>query len=143
VDYLGTVRGRLGALITPAFLVYGTAGLAYGQVNSAVTIAQQAAVPFVDVSPTFSSGSLTQIRAGWTAGGGVEWMFLQNWSAKVEYLYYDLGSVSYGAGTRTGLVGVTPAFTHASTASTRFTGDIVRVGLNYKFDWAGPIRASY
>ena len=34
-----------------------------------------------------------QTRPGWTAGGGVEWMFFSNWSANVEYAYYDLGRV--------------------------------------------------
>jgi opacity protein-like surface antigen len=133
LDYLGTVRGRLGYVFTPAVLVYGTGGLAYGRVNSSVTISQQADVPFVDNGPTFSSGSDTQTRTGWTAGAGAEWMFLQNWIARIEYLHYDLGSVTYSAGTRTAFVGAIPVWTHVSTASTSFRGDIVRVGLNYKF----------
>lgn len=141
VDYLGTVRGRFGALVAPAFLVYGTGGLAYGRVNSAVAIAQQAAVPFQDIGPTASGGNLSQTRAGWTAGVGGEWMFASTWSAKVEYLHYDLGTVNYGAGTRTGSSFGTPLFTHVSTASTRFSGDIVRVGINYHF--SGPVVAKY
>jgi opacity protein-like surface antigen len=40
LDYLGTVRGRLGFLITPTLLVYGTGGLAYGQTNSSTNITQ-------------------------------------------------------------------------------------------------------
>ena len=43
-----------------------------------------------------SFGSFSNSRVGWTAGGGVEWLFAPNWSVKVEYLYYDLGSVTYG-----------------------------------------------
>ena len=39
-------------------------------------------------------GSFSDTRVGWTVGGGLEWMFLPNWSAKVEYLYYDLGRVA-------------------------------------------------
>ena len=64
-------------------------------------------------------------------------MFSQHWSAKVEYLYYDLGNVTFGngnlvtgAGTFTTAGG--PAIV-ASQSSTRFNGNIIRVGLNYQF----------
>ena len=36
----------------------------------------------------------TDLRTGWTAGAGVEWMFLPRWSVKAEYLYYDLGTAN-------------------------------------------------
>ena len=68
---------------------------------------------------------------------GAEWMFLPNWSAKVEYLYYDLGSVSYGAGVSAplllgGALGAgSPMLSNPITASTRFNGSIARVGINY------------
>jgi outer membrane immunogenic protein len=140
LNYLGTVRGRLGYTITPTLLVYGTGGLAYGGVNSTVGIFQQADVPLVDNGPFGSAGRLSNTRVGWTAGGGVEWMFLPNWSAKVEYLYYDLGTVTYSAGVRaaTLLDGVTPIWTHVSQASTRFNGNVVRAGINYHFNWGAP-----
>jgi outer membrane immunogenic protein len=34
------------------------------------------------------------IRIGWTAGGGVEWALFDNWSAKLEYDFYDFGTRS-------------------------------------------------
>jgi outer membrane immunogenic protein len=40
-------------------------------------------------------GRFSYLRTGWTAGGGLEWLFLPSWSFKVEYLYYDLGSANY------------------------------------------------
>jgi len=40
------------------------------------------------------NASYSNTQVGWTAGGGVEWMFMPNWSAKAEYLYYDLGNIS-------------------------------------------------
>ena len=67
------MRGRVGYLITPTLLIYGTGGFAYGQVS---------AFGF-NTTPT-----------GWTAGGGVEWMFAPHWSAKAEYLYVDLSNMS-------------------------------------------------
>jgi outer membrane immunogenic protein len=139
LDYLGTVRGRIGGLVTPTLLAYGTGGLAYGHVHSAVDIVQTAvgtgqnAGQFL-VTPG-SGGVFSQMRTGWTIGGGIEWMFVPNWMAKVEYLHYDLGSVSYGAGTRTTVLGGVPgpAWTLVSNTTTRFSGDVVRVGVNYKF----------
>ena len=67
-------------------------------------------------------------------------MFSGNWSAKFEYLHYDLGSARY-----TGIVnnfananvGGFLAYSVSTLSSTRFSGDIVRVGLNYKL-WGGP-----
>jgi outer membrane immunogenic protein len=58
-------------------------------------------------------------RAGWTLGGGVEWMFAPNWSTKVEYLYMDTGTTSVT------LFGV--------PFSGRAQDSIGRVGLNYHF----------
>lgn len=83
----GTVRGRAGYLVMPDLLVYGTGGLAY-QLNS----------------PPFNTHGNT---VGWTAGGGIEWAFTGNWSAKAEYLY-----VAPGGGQ---------------------DANVARLGLNYKF----------
>jgi len=78
----------------------------------------------------FAAGSAnySNLLVGWTAGGGMEWMFHPNWSVKAEYLYYDLGAVS----TSGPVAGTSPsgapfaAFTLASQASARFNGHIVR-----------------
>ena len=66
-------------------------------------------------------------------------MFLPNWSAKAEYLYYDLGSVTHSA------VLITQQGPYSvSQSSTRFNGHIVRVGLNYHFNWGtAPVVARY
>jgi len=109
LDYFGTLRARFGYLLTPGFLVYGTAGLAYGGVHATTSISQADAgilggPPVVGYG---SSASISQTRAGWTAGGGVEMQLGPRWTAKAEYLYYDLGSVSYGL---PNLVGNAPPF---------------------------------
>lgn len=142
IDYLGTVRGRLGFLATPTFLVYATGGLAYGGVNSSAQIFQgfSPAAPS-GLTPGFgAAGSYSDTRVGWTVGGGAEWMFHPNWSAKLEYLYYDLGCANYSVGALGATSAATgaPNFTNIVTASTRFSGHIVRVGLNYHFNWAAP-----
>src|ERR1700730_1804065 len=94
VNYLGTVRGRFGYLLTPTLLIFGDGGLAYGGVNSSTGVIEQ--LGFGDTPAPFGTfGNISSTRVGWTAGAGAEWMFLPNWSANVEYLYYDLGSVNY------------------------------------------------
>jgi outer membrane immunogenic protein len=126
LTFLGTVRGRLGFTITPALLLYGTGGFAYGQgeVSSGVNAT-------ATTSPTnMFSGALTTSSwmTGWAAGGGLEYMITPNLTAKFEYLYYDLGTLSqtYGDG-----LGRFPG-TSVNTG-TDFKGNIVRIGANYKF----------
>nr|WP_249807048.1 outer membrane beta-barrel protein [Bradyrhizobium sp. 1] len=137
LDYIGTIRGRLGATVTPSLLLYVTGGLAYGGAKSSTTINQTTAISGVPANATL--GSFSAPRAGYTVGGGAEWMFLSNWSAKAEYLYYDLGSANYGTGGFAVDEGPTslPGFGIAAIAtSTRvhFNGNIVRVGVNYHFN---------
>ena len=98
VDWLGTVRGRVGWLVTPTFLIYGDGGLAYGGVRGSTDVNAffTPGGPHSDANSwTDASGSLSTTQVGWTAGGGVEWMFMPNWSLKVEYLYYDLGHATW------------------------------------------------
>ena len=139
IDYLGTVRGRLGWLATPALLVYGTGGLAYGELKSSTSISQTLPADFTNVvlNPSANS-SISETRAGWTAGGGLEWMFIPQWSVKAEYLYYDLGHVTYNGLLVDGFINpsLSPApafFTNNVQTTTRFNGNIVRAGLNYHF----------
>jgi outer membrane immunogenic protein len=82
----------------------------------------------------FNTASSRATRTGWTAGGGMEWGFSPNWSAKVEYLYVDLGSVNY-----TSVNSAVPTAT--INHDHRITENIVRVGLNYRF--GGPVVAKY
>jgi outer membrane immunogenic protein len=77
-------------------------------------------------------------RKALTVGGGLEWMFSQNWSVKFEYLYYDLGTASVNGPVQyvnavTGATGL-----GASQTSAQFNGHIVRAGVNYHFNWGAP-----
>jgi outer membrane immunogenic protein len=154
LDYLGTVRERLGFLLTPTLLVYGTGGLAYGGVNSSTGINQvfNGPVPSSIATAWGTAQNFSTSRLGWTAGGGGEWLFAPNWSVKVEYLYYDLSNVSYGTGALVdgfsfAAPSVPPAvafFTNAARSTTRFNGNVVRAGLNYQFILApAPVVAKY
>jgi len=98
-DWLGTARGRLG-FAYDRFLPFITGGLAVGDIKTTV--------------PGF--GDTTRTKAGWTLGGGAEYAIAGPWTAKVEYLYVDLG--------RGATIGGTDANFHTN---------IVRAGLNYRF----------
>jgi opacity protein-like surface antigen len=66
-------------------------------------------------------------KAGWTVGGGIEGRIAGNWTGKIEYLYLDLGAVT--------TIPATPlAATTAVAFSSRVTDNLLRVGVNYKFD---------
>lgn len=145
LDYLGTVRGRLGYLFTPTLLVYASGGLAYGGVHSSVGIFQSFNTD-PSVTPALGAGAFSDTRVGWTVGGGLEWMFLPNWSAKAEYLYYDLGNVTYSVTPLTSLSTISGTVVGSAfpQAQTRFDGHVVRAGLNYHFNWAtAPVVARY
>jgi outer membrane immunogenic protein len=146
LDYLGTVRGRVGYLIMPTLLAYATGGLAYGGVQASAAMLQSDSPAAFNVTNTWgAAATYSNTRAGWTVGGGLEWMFLPNWSAKVEYLYYDLGSVRLslaGAGKFYNENDPNPGAAYsayAPYASTRFNGNVVRAGVNYHFNWGSRL----
>lgn len=143
LDYLGTVRGRLGYLVTPTLLIYGDGGLAYGEVQTSTNIFQEN-LPFS--SPAFGSfGVHTKTQVGWAVGGGLEWMFLPNWSVKAEYLYYNLGSVTNTLSPLSFRQGGTLLYSSGPLSTARFNGNIVRAGINYHFNWGlpAPVVARY
>jgi outer membrane immunogenic protein len=153
MDYFGTSRVRAGFLPLPNLLIYATGGVAYGHVRLNTTTTSQltfagAAVPAFLVGPGISSFNYSQVKVGWTGGGGVEWMFLPNWSIKAEALYYDLGSSRIEQGfSQTFLptiLGVPIARTGTVT-TWRNNGVIARAGINYHFSWgaAAPVVARY
>jgi outer membrane immunogenic protein len=83
VDAMATVRGRFGVAVDQV-LFYGTAGLALADTKISGTALGVAV-------------SDTQTMTGWTAGAGIEWMFLPHWSLKGEYLYRSFGSQTFFA----------------------------------------------
>lgn len=103
--WLGTFRGRLGVAMN-RWLPYVTGGGAWGNVHV-----------------SSSTGSVSTTKGGWTLGGGVEYSFAGPWSAKLEYLYVDLGNATCGSS----------LCALASDATVHFTSNIVRAGVNYRF----------
>ena len=105
-NWLATARGRLG-YAADRFMPYVTGGAAFGDIRAS--------------TPGF--GTQSSDKAGWTLGAGLEGALVGNWTAKVEYLYVDLGSFNCGLNCGGGL----------ATDNVSFKTNILRAGVNYKF----------
>jgi outer membrane immunogenic protein len=129
LPWFGTIRGRVGMTPSDRFLVYFTGGAAYGEIATDVT-----STTLVGPTTITTTASNNTIHTGWTVGGGVETSLTDNWTAKLEYLYVDLGVVGNIV---TGPGSYTPISTNVSV-----TDHIVRLGVNYRFGGT-PLVAKY
>lgn len=123
MQWLGTVRGRVGIAPICRLLIYGTGGFAYGNID-------------YSANTNFNNGftypvDFTETKTGWAAGGGLEYAINNHWTVRAEYLHYDLGDASR---TQNQLLGGVPQgppfFVHYNFET---EGNIVRGGLNFKF----------
>jgi outer membrane immunogenic protein len=107
IDALGSVTGRVGIAANTA-LFYAKGGYAWA--NNKLSVS----------APGVVVGSESKIHSGYTIGGGVEYMFAPNWSAKAEYMFTHLESQTY---------------TIAPLTFDSGTGEFssVKVGVNYHF----------
>lgn len=151
LDYLGTLRGRIGFLMTPSLLAYASGGFAYG--GARATVSQLSVENFTSETGRIfhtatwtGAGSQNQLLTGWTAGGGFEWLFFHNWSLKAEALYWNLGNLNV----RTAQFAVSPSagsfYNDAGfgNASVNYAGVAARLGINYHVNWgSAPVVASY
>jgi outer membrane immunogenic protein len=127
----GTVRGRLGLLVKPNLLIYGTGGLAWGVVDATQATNWYAPAP-PDVGGRTSGDT---VHLGWAAGAGTEWKFAPRWSLKAEWLYVDLGEENYALDGTTKPGGTVP---YTETFAADLTFNTARVGLNYHFGHDEP-----
>jgi outer membrane immunogenic protein len=118
LQWLGTFRGRLGVAMG-SVLPYVTGGIALGNIRMST-------LPFVP-------GVGEETKAGWTVGAGREIALSPNWSIKGEYLYVDLGTATCDVLVCSGV----------SALDADFRAHVVRAGINYRFNWGGPVMASY
>jgi iron complex outermembrane recepter protein len=123
LEWFATLRGRLGVTVVPDAIAYVTGGVAVGEVMTAGTLFGFDG----DGNPVNTIVSSHNTKAGWTVGGGIEGRLVGNWTAKIEYLYLDFGTV-------TTIPAPAPSATTAVAFNSRITDNIVRVGVNYKFD---------
>ena len=115
--------GRLG-YAADNWLFYAKGGGAWGQTSSSGT----------GVGTFVETTSSSTNRSGWVVGVGAEWGFAPNWSAKLEYNHIDFGTANVTIlGTVSGI----------STVSSSATVDVVKAGVNYRFNWGAPVVAKY
>jgi outer membrane immunogenic protein len=103
-NWLGTVRGRVGYTFD-RFMPYVTGGVAFGDVEANIA--------------GFAGSKDTNL--GWTLGVGIEGVIAGNWTAKVEYLYADLGDTTCSA------------IACGTATNVDLNLNILRAGLNYRF----------
>src|SRR5580704_13596419 len=133
LDWFGTVRGRLGVAFTPDLVAYGTAGLAVGGIEHSASIAIGGVTAGIDAAgnPTGTPMTFTtrSTKTGYAVGGGIETHLGGNVTGKIEYLHMSFGT-DHGIGS-TNTHNTPPT---AIAFASKVTDDIVRLGLNYKFD---------
>jgi outer membrane immunogenic protein len=133
LSWLATVRGRVG-ITHDSTLWYLTGGAAFGEVKTNQTFQVTQIVGAGVFGPAAGGASSNSTKAGWTLGGGVEtslaWLGMSNhWSARVEYLYVDLGTVTNSFTVPGALAGTT----YTDTNSSKIRDNVVRFGVNYRF----------
>ena len=124
INWLSTIKGRLG-YAADNFLVYGTAGVAFGDTKVA-----SSSVGFDGSNYDTFSNSISQVKAGYTVGGGIEYAIDSHWTVRGEGEYYNLGTTHYS---------VIPQDANSISeaisisASHKFDGELARFAINYKF----------
>jgi outer membrane immunogenic protein len=139
LDWLSTLRGRVGFLPTQDLLVFATGGVAFAKVEQHLTFsnltsdstfgARNGGSTLVCPPDVCLAGSSSETSAGWTAGGSFEYAITPQISLKVKYLFVDLSSHSVTA--RSSDPGTTPDVFLKATSDVEL--HIVRAGMNVKF----------
>jgi len=125
LDWLASIRGRLGYLVMPNLLAYGTGGVAWGKIDYSAT----ALCSGPGCVPTYSANAgSSSTQTGWTVGGGLEWAITNNWLLRGEYLYYRLNGGPSVVAQAANYPNNPSSFSWSNTNIS-----VARVGLSYKF----------
>jgi outer membrane immunogenic protein len=127
LNYLGTLRGRIGFAPSSQFHVYATGGLAFGEaeVTSSVVAVANPALRW--------DGKSADLRFGYALGAGAEYALTSNLILRGEYLYYDLGDVNGLAAGNAAVRGVGALNGIDYASRTQFSGSLARAAVSYKF----------
>ena len=125
-DWLATIRGRIGYLVTPTALLYFTGGGAWAGVDYTASANNEPPSTYV------STASFSKTVSGYVLGGGLEWAFLNHWSVRAEYLFYHLNTGANVIAPNSGPGVFVPAI---SSGFVWNDTDLhtVRIGGSYKF----------
>jgi outer membrane immunogenic protein len=141
-NWMFTARPRVGWAFDHA-LLYVTGGLAVTKLNFAQNFSEP---PF---TPIPEAATLSNTKAGWIVGAGWEYAFAPNWTFRGEYLFAQfaadtaIGTLAGGSGSGPGCVAPLSCGATFNNSLSTFNVQIVRAGLNYKFDWGSPVVARY
>jgi outer membrane immunogenic protein len=135
-DWLATVSGRVGAVVLDRGLVYAKGGVAW--MNTTHSVHTPNFGLGTGIPDTIASKEVTHF--GWLLGLGTEWMITRNWTAFVEYNYIEFEKTNQAF-----LLNLGPNIPVTATINSdlKNTLSIAKVGVNYKFDWGGPVAARY
>ena len=120
---MATAAGRIGYAFNN-LLLYAKGGAAFIDEDHFI----------IDTPTGFTLASASKTRTGWMVGGGLEWGFTPNWSAKIEYNFMDFGNEAITFA----VVGV-PAINIDIDQQVH----VVKGGINYRFNWGAPVAARY
>ncbi len=123
IEELASARGRLGYLVLPNWLLYGTAGIGWGHFRHTTT--DTFVIP--GVFSSFASATSFSNEFGWVAGVGLEWKFWpgsNSWLLRGEWLHYDFGRTTHND---------TVFPFPFDNLNVRNTVDVARAALSYKF----------
>ncbi|HTR85996.1 MAG TPA: outer membrane beta-barrel protein [Reyranella sp.] len=140
LKWLSTWRARAGRA-DGSWLWYLTGGMAVAQIDSSYGFSANNATGNTFNTPGNAAMNASAVKIGWTFGGGVETSLasfnLPKWSAKLEYMYVDLGNISNTLNAQA------PNITagYAVTSSSDIRDHVIRVGLNYRFGAPGPLES--
>jgi outer membrane immunogenic protein len=124
-----SLRGRLGYLVTPRLLAYGTGGIAWQNVQTSATCQHSAPDPLclALAGNPFATATNTTTRTGWTIGGGVDAQIYGNWILRGDYRYAYFGTWNNSA--NLSIPGSVDTIGYRLKLSTQ----ILTLGLAYKF----------
>jgi len=80
-------------------------------------------------------------QVGPVVGGGIEWAITNNWTVKAEYLYMRFDGFAYAAPLTAAAAPFAPGYAWNTNITPR--EQVVRLGVNYLFNWGGPVVARY
>jgi outer membrane immunogenic protein len=129
-NWVADLHGKIGYTWGPG-MIYANFGIAWTglEITGGATL--------FGATPVVGSFTADQIRRGTVMGVGYEWMIAPNWATRFEYMFYN----------HTGAIVNSTTLPAASTTLNSATGklhdSIVRIGLDYKFDWGAPVATRY
>ena len=128
VDTLYMATARVGyALDRTLFYVKG--GAAFADTRETQKSNFNGQPLFILNTNQFPNSTVSALSTGWTLGAGFEFAITKNWTAKAEYMHYELEGRSYAF----------PTTANQAFLASQNKGDIVKVGVNYRFTFDPPV----